>query len=136
MDLGEIAEKIRRHLEAIGGEGVAERVALQLVQAPVFHGYTMSIFAELPQGVDLATVRDALNGGVLEVVANAEDAPSNETVMESAGIRVLVSEESAHAAGRSALWLWIAADNLKLAAHHAATCAAELASLRPAEKIQ
>lgn len=136
LDLAEISDRIRRHIGAIGGDEAASRIAMQLVQAPVFHGYTMSVFVELPEGADVAAVQDALKGGVVEVAGSADEAPSNETAMESAGIRIAVADEEAHRAGSTAFWLWIAADNLKLAAHHAASCAAELALLRPAEKIQ
>jgi aspartate-semialdehyde dehydrogenase len=33
-------------------------------------------------------------------------------------------------------WLWMAADNLKLAAVHAIACAGELGRLRPSGKVQ
>jgi aspartate-semialdehyde dehydrogenase len=35
----------------------------------------------------------------------------------------------------SAFWLWMAADNLRLVARAAASCAAELAALRPASPV-
>lgn len=136
LDLREIAAKIRRDIASVAGEGIASRVALQLVQAPVFHGYTMSVFVELPQDSDLATVRKALDGAVVHVTESIEDAPSNETVMQDAGIRIALSEEPSQAGQKRGFWLWMGADNLKLAGHHALLCAAELASLRPAEKIQ
>ena len=48
LDRGAIASTIRRHLKVIAGESIASSVTLQLVQAPVFHGYTMSVYAQLP----------------------------------------------------------------------------------------
>lgn len=136
VDFGGIAANIRQDMAAVLGKQLASRVALQLVQAPVFHGYTMSVFAELPETVELASVRKALDGGVVQITEDLEDAPSNETVMQDAGIRIALAEEVSHAAGKRGFWLWMAADNLKLAARHAMACAAELASLRPADKIQ
>lgn len=43
---------------------------------------------------------------------------------------VLNGAELARDGGRG-YWLWMAADNLKLAARHAVTCGAEFAALRP-----
>ena len=38
--------------------------------------------------------------------------------------------------GRARFWLWLAADNLKLAALNAIACATELRRLRPSGKVQ
>jgi aspartate-semialdehyde dehydrogenase len=135
LDLSKIAGTIRRHIAVIAGEDVAGVTALQLVQVPVFHGYTMSVFVELPKGADLSAVRKAVAGGAVEVVDGGDESPSNQSVAESTSIKVLVREEPA-ADGNRAYWLWMAADNLKLAARHAVECATEVAALRPARHIQ
>src|SRR5579875_1803838 len=62
FDMGQISGTIRRHLGAIAGEAIASAVSFQLVQAPVFHAYTMSIYAQLPGTADAAAVRKALGG--------------------------------------------------------------------------
>lgn len=136
LDLSEIASTIRSHVQAIAGERAGSAVALQLVQAPVFHGYTASIYTELPPEADVAAVSRALGGGILQITPAGEDAPSNQSVMEDAGIKLAIREEAASPAGRRAYWLWMAADNLKLAARHAVACAAELLALRPTDSIQ
>lgn len=132
LDTGAIAATIRRHLKVVAGESIASSVTLQLVQAPVFHGYTMSVYAQLPTDADATAVRRALHGGVLHVTNAHEEAPSNQSVVQEPGIALALAEESA-AAGTRGFWLWIAADNLKLAARHAVACAEELAALRAAK---
>lgn len=130
FDMGAIASAIRRHLGAIAGEAIASSVAFQLVHAPVFHGYTMSVYVQLPANADDGTVRHALHGGVVRLTNAHEEAPSNQSVVEEPGIAIALTEGTpAYNNGRG-LWLWIAADNLKLAAHHAVACAEELAALR------
>lgn len=124
LDLGSIAATIRRHLAAITDEMTSSAVAMQLVQAPVFHGYTMSVFVELPSEAESKAVREALDGGVVRVLEEGEGSPSNQSVTESAEIQLIVSDETAQG-GRS-FWVWMAADNLKLAARHAVDCAVEL----------
>jgi len=121
LDLEKTRSTIVRQTVALGA-GV-DLLALQLVQAPVFHGYTASVFAEMASGVDETDVRKVLLGGILKA---AEDvAPSNESA--AGGGEVLVSLRKSD----GGFWLWMAADNLGLLAKNAAGCAQELASLRP-----
>ncbi len=133
VDMGAIASTIRRHLKAIAGESIASSVTLQLVQAPVFHGYTMSVYAQLSGNADATTVRRALHGGVVHLTNPHEEAPSNQSVVQEPGIAIALTEECPSPDGTRGFWLWIAADNLKLTARHAVACAEELAALRPAE---
>lgn len=133
VDMGAITSTIRRHLKAIAGESIASAVTLQLVQAPVFHGYTMSVFAQLPPNADATAVRPALHGGVVDLTNAHEEAPSNQRVVQESGIAIALTEESSTWDEMRGLWLWIAADNLKLTARHAVACAVELAALRVAK---
>jgi aspartate-semialdehyde dehydrogenase len=130
LDMGSIASSIRRHLKAIAGQSIASSVALQLVQAPVFHAYTMSVYAQLPVSADAAAVRRALHGDVIHLTNAHEEAPSNQSVVQEPGIAIALTEESSNSADTHGFWLWIAADNLKLTARHAVACAEELAALR------
>jgi aspartate-semialdehyde dehydrogenase len=130
LDMGAIASTLRGHLKLIARESIASSIALQLVQAPVFHGYTMSVYAQLPTNADAATVRRALHGGVLHLTNAHEEAPTNQSVVEEPGIAVAITEDLPAPDNTRGFWLWIAADNLKLTARHAVACAEELATLR------
>jgi len=130
LDMGQILSKIRRHLEAIAGAAIASSVTLQLVQAPVFHGYAMSAYTQLPADADPAAVRHALHGGIIHVTNPDESAPSNQSVVEEQGIAIALTEDSLASGDARGYWLWIASDNLKLAARHAVACAEELAAVR------
>ena len=132
LDVAEIASTIRRHLRAVAGESIESSVSLQLVLAPVFHGYTMSVYAQLPANADISAVRRALHGGVIHVTNAHEEAPSNQSVVQEPGIAVTLTEESPAREDMRGIWLWVAADNLKLTARHAVACAEELAALRTA----
>ncbi|HVG28002.1 MAG TPA: Asd/ArgC dimerization domain-containing protein [Acidobacteriaceae bacterium] len=134
--LGAISKLIRKDLAAVAGDAVSAATAFQLIQAPVFHGYTMSVFVDLPAAAHAGAVRKALDGGVLELKSGGEESPTNQSVSEASGIQLSLVEERAAAEGRKAYWLWVAADNLKLAARHALACAAELASLRDEGDVQ
>jgi aspartate-semialdehyde dehydrogenase len=136
VDLSKIADAIRRDLRAVAGEAVASSIAMQLVQAPVFHGYTMSVFVQPPENVHLAAVRSALEGGVIELTESAEDAPSNQSVTQESGISIAMRKDAAPQTDVRGYWLWMAADNLKFAARQAVACAEELSALRTSVKTQ
>jgi aspartate-semialdehyde dehydrogenase len=130
LDMGAIESTVRKHLKAIAGESIASSVTFQLVQAPVFHGYTMSVYAQLPNNADAAAVRRALHGGVIHLTNAEDEPPSNQSVVEEPGISIALTEESSNPDNSRGFWLWIAADNLRLAANHAVACAEELVALR------
>jgi aspartate-semialdehyde dehydrogenase len=132
LDVAEIASTVRRHLKAVAGESIARSVSLQLVLAPVFHGYTMSVYAQLPANAEIKALQGALHGGVVHVTNADEEAPSNQSVVQESGIAVTLTEESPARESVRGFWLWIAADNLKLTARHAVACAEELVALRTA----
>jgi aspartate-semialdehyde dehydrogenase len=130
VSLAEDREQMRRQFAALAG---GLELELQLVQAPVFNGYTASVFVEFEAKVAGAAVGKALDGGVVRVVAEGDEAVSNQDVTEQAEVIVSVADAGEE---RRGFWVWAAADNLRLAALNAAACAAELARLRPAGKVQ
>jgi aspartate-semialdehyde dehydrogenase len=137
--LAEIGERIRRHYAVLSG-GALPKLALQMVQAPVFHGYAASVLVELAQAATVEQVETALAGDVIDIVDRESDPPSN---VSSAGqqkvmVRVSGEDEAGGSAGAAStrFWLWLAADNLKLAALNAIGCALELRKLRPSGKVQ
>lgn len=133
LDLGKLTAQVRLHFGAIAGEAALQTIALQLLQAPVFNGYTASVFALFDEVQKLADVVKALQGGMISVVGPDEPVPSNMSVIEQAQMLVSVRAEASAANG---FWLWMAVDNLRLAARNASACAMELVALRPAGKVQ
>lgn len=131
VSLETVSATIHRQLGALLGGEAAERIALQLIQAPVFHGYTASVFLEFGPGVDTATVRAVLHGDGLEMVD--ERSPSNESA--AGKDEIVLSVSAAASKDGSCFWVWMAADNLRIAARNAAGCAVELAALRPADGV-
>lgn len=135
--LSGLEARIRRHfLSLCGGRGPA--LALQAIQAPVFHGLALSIAVELDRLVELSLIEDALVGENLELILEDTDSPSNLAATGQNGILVRLRPEKS---GRnpneaSRIWLWAAIDNLRLHARNAVECALELRRLRPQGKVQ
>ena len=124
-------DKIFRHTRLLTGSA-DDSVALQLLQAPVFHGYTASVFLELSQPLEADALRHILLGQHSQLLE--EESPSNELAAGKGEVLLRVTQTPATIG--SAFWLWMAADNLRLSARNAAACAFELLQLKPTGSVQ
>lgn len=98
--------------------------AVQLIQVPVFYGYAFAAYADLPASVELAAIDAALFAAGMHVVGKGDSKPSNVSVAGEAKIHIARAEHDAGVS--SGVWLWGAADNLRLAAANAVRIAEEL----------
>jgi aspartate-semialdehyde dehydrogenase len=135
VKLGVTEQRIRRHY-AVLADGQLPALALQIVQAPVFHGYVLSMLVELGKGATVGDVEAALAGDRIDVVNEESDPPSNLSAAGQEDIMVRVRKDSGDGEKGTRFWIWLAADNLKLAALNAIACATELRRLRPLGKVQ
>jgi aspartate-semialdehyde dehydrogenase len=131
LDLVAVRTLIARQAAILTGE--ASVLAVQAVQAPVFHGFAASVFVELQEGIVHEAVAKALRGGILQVVAAEEDEPSNASVAGDS--EATLSVRAAGATADGTFWVWLTVDNLRLAVGNAAGCARELAALRPVSGV-
>jgi len=135
VKLGETEQRIGRHYAQLGG-GSLPRLDLELVQAPVFHGYVASVMLELAEEKTAMQVESALTGETIDVVSDESDPPSNLSAAGQEDIMVRVRGTGEPGSRSRRFWLWLAADNLKLAALTGIACANELKRLRPQGKVQ
>ncbi len=125
-------ERILRHYGQCG-QGALPVLDLELIQAPVFHGYVASVLLELEDEATAGEIEQALAGDAVDVVADESDPPSN---LSAAGQEDILVRVRATASRGRRFWLWLAADNLKLAALNGIACASELRRFRPRGKVQ
>jgi aspartate-semialdehyde dehydrogenase len=135
VKLAATERRIRRHYAGLA-DGLLPRLALQMVQAPVFHGYVVSMLVELGSPATVEQVETAVAGEHVDVVSGESDPPSNLSAAGQEDIMVRITEDSADGKQGTRFWLWMAADNLKLSALNAIACATELRRLRPQGKVQ
>jgi aspartate-semialdehyde dehydrogenase len=115
----EVEERIERHLASL-----LERMeslpmpSLRLIQAPVFHGYTFSFWVDFEDDVSAADVEEALSGDPFDLRISGVEAPSNVGMAGQSGIAVGAITPDRNSA--NAMWIWAAADNLRIAAESAA----------------
>jgi len=132
-----VAARIRRHYDALAA-GHCPALALQVIQAPVFHGLTFSIAVEFDRLVEISLIEDALSGEHIDLVLEDTDSPSNlaATGQNDVLVRLRTEKGGRNPNEVSRIWLWAAADNLRLHAQNAVECALDLRRLRPQGKVQ
>jgi aspartate-semialdehyde dehydrogenase len=138
LSLSALDARVRRHYDALSA-GRWPALALQVIQAPVFHGQAFSIAIELERPVEIAALEEALSGDHVDLVLEDTDSPSNLAATGQNDVLVRLRPElgtgrSTHQTSR--LWLWAACDNLRLNARNAVECALDLRCLRPQGKVQ
>jgi aspartate-semialdehyde dehydrogenase len=124
--------RVTDHLRRLLGAS-AKLPAIAVLQAPVFHAHTFSVYMEMEQSVAAGDLARALAGEHVQIARAAEDSPSNVNVAGKDEIMVAVRRDAVHENG---FWLWAAVDNLRLSALTAADCATALAAVRPHGKVQ
>ena len=135
IKLATTEQRIRRHYSGLG-DGQLPSLALQMVQAPVFHGYVLSVLVEFGTAASVQEVEAALASEHIDLVSDESDPPSNLSAAGQGDIMVRVRKDSGEEDKGTRFWIWLAADNLKLAALTAVACAVEMRRLRPLGKVQ
>ena len=98
--------------------------SLRLIQAPVFHGYSISLWVEFETNPGVSAIEEALEGEPVDLRAGDTEPPN---VVGIAGQGGLAIGNVTHDRNNSqAAWLWIVADNLRLRAENAIAVAQEL----------
>src|SRR3989441_9558761 len=130
--LATVEHRVLKHYQRIAGKD-APLPSLLLVQAPIFHGHAFAVHLEMKDVVDIERVSQALLGEHVNITHLAEDAPSNVNAAGQSDVLVSIVSDANLANG---FWLWVAADNLRIAAATAVECAETMAPTRPQRKIQ
>jgi len=133
LSLDSLEKRMRRDFEKIAGAGTVQP-ALMILQPPVFHGQTAAIFLEMDHPIDREKLSQALAGDHV-VLAGLEDDSQPNNVNTAGQPNILVSLKS-EASRPNGIWLWAAADNLRVAAMTAVECAESMIATRPLGKIQ
>ena len=129
--LREIESRIMRHFKSISRDELPTPNVL-LVQAPVFHGYTIAMYVQTEKALTASELETALAGPHMTVTKSADEFPSNVNIAGSSEILASVRPDAAG----NGFWLWAACDNLRISAIQAVECAEEMVQTRPRGKLQ
>jgi aspartate-semialdehyde dehydrogenase len=111
--LADAEMRIERHLTSLLA-GAVPIPSLRLVQAPVFHGHSLSLWVEFSEPVSVAVLTAALQSPEIDVRGPDVEPPTNVGAAGQSGVAVGRIEPDR--SSPRAVWLWAASDNLRLAA--------------------
>jgi aspartate-semialdehyde dehydrogenase len=123
--------RVLRHMRMIAPD--TPRPALQVLQAPTFHGHAMSILLEFENRVSIVDVNAALGGDHVKILGGGDEPPSNVNIAGEETIHVWAREDTTR---EGAIWVWAAADNLRLSALAAYEAGLAVSASRPSGKVQ
>jgi aspartate-semialdehyde dehydrogenase len=128
LPLEESELRIERHLAtllALPGEGEgAPMPSFRLIQAPVFHGYSLCAWVEFEGNPGIEAIESGLAMESIEVRGSELEPPTNVGQAGQGGIAVGAIGPDRNDA--EACWFWLVADNLRLTAENALAVARQL----------
>ena len=96
--------------------------SIRLIQAPVFHGHSLSVWVEFETEADATQVEKTLAEFGVDV--RPDEPPSNAHIAGQSGLSVGAINVDRN--NPRACWIWVVTDNLRLAADNAVAVAKEL----------
>jgi aspartate-semialdehyde dehydrogenase len=120
VKLTAVEQRIERHIATIfANEDKAPPMpSLRVVQAPVFHGYSISLWVEFESNVAATALGEALASAQIEVRGSTEEAPNSVGAASQSGL--IAGDIRTDRNNPRAAWLWVVCDNLRLTADAAA----------------
>ena len=118
-----IEQRLERHLASLlAAYPSTPMPSLRLIQAPVFHGHSFSVWVEFEENPGAEALERALAKTGIDV--RADDPPSAVGIAGQSGLSAgAIAVDQNHP---RACWLWLVADNLHLTAENALAVAREL----------
>ncbi len=129
--LGGVEQTIEKHLATLlsrHNDAAVPMPALRLIQAPVFHGYSISLWVEFDGDVEAGALGETLGSAQIDVRGENEEAPDNVGAAGQSGL--IAGDIRVDRNNHRAAWLWVVGDNLRLTADAAADLIAELGTER------
>lgn len=126
--LSALEQRLERHVATILGKQTAPppMPSLRLIQAPVFHGYSLSFWVEFDANIATPAVAEALTSKRIDVRGSGDEAPNNAGAANQSGL--IVGDIRVDHNNPRAAWLWVVFDNLRVTADEAADILMESAN--------
>lgn len=117
--------RIDRHLATLlSASNHTPMPSLRLIQAPVFHGHSFSLWVEFEENPGVDEIERVLHTPNIDVRSSDLEPPNNAGIAGQDGVSTgAIVMDRNHT---QACWIWAAADNLRLMASNAAAVARQL----------
>lgn len=111
-----VEERILRHVASLLALYPAIPMpSLRLIQAPVFHGHSFSVWVEFEENPGAVALSEGLAAAGFDV--RSDDPPTNVSIAGISGLSVGAIAVDPNQA--RACWIWMVSDNLRLSAENA-----------------
>jgi aspartate-semialdehyde dehydrogenase len=127
-----VQERITRHYRKLVGER-APVPSVLVLQAPIFHSYAFSVNVQFENPAEVQQISNALSGEHISLTHAPDEFPNNVNAAGQSEILVSVTPDNSDA---NAAWIWVACDNLRVAAVTAVETAETMTASRPRGQIQ
>ena len=121
QSLDAVEQRLETHLATLldatskAGTSSVLMPSIRLIQAPVFHGYTISAWIEFDQMANVQQIAETLEtDSSLDVRTTDHEMPTNVGVAGQSGISI--GDIRVDRNNSRAVWLWAVADNLRITA--------------------
>jgi aspartate-semialdehyde dehydrogenase len=120
LKLAATERRIERHIELLLNEGAnVPKPSVRLIQAPVFHAYSISFWIEFAAKFSLNDLGPALASAQIEVRESTQEAPNGIGAAGHSGL--IAGDIRLDRNNPRAAWLWVVCDNLRMTADTAVT---------------
>jgi aspartate-semialdehyde dehydrogenase len=127
VQLADIERRIERHIATLLDH--PPMPSLRLVQAPVFHGYSISLWVEFEKAPNAAGLGEPLTSAGIDVRGADLEAPTNVGIAGQSGL--FIGDIRIDPNNPRAAWLWIVCDNLRVRADIATALVGALVGAKP-----
>jgi aspartate-semialdehyde dehydrogenase len=125
QSLADVELRIERHLASLLGPGSSVPMpSLRLVQAPVFHGYSFSLWVLFDAPPEPDRIAAELASANIDVRSGDQEPPTSAAIAGQSGI--VVGSMMKDRNQPQACWFWMAADNLRMSADNCVEVIREL----------
>jgi aspartate-semialdehyde dehydrogenase len=130
--LASVEQRVERHVATILSrqveKGMLPMPSVRVVQAPVFHGYGLSLWVEFQTNVAAAEVADTLAAAGVELRKEGDEPPNNAETASQSGL--VAGDIRADHNNPKAVWIWVVGDNLRLTADAATEIVMDIKAVR------
>ena len=115
-----VEQRVERHLASLlAGYPAIPMPSVRVIQAPVFHGHSVSAWVEFDENPGPEAVASALREGGIDIYP--DEPPNNVNIAGQSGLSVGAITPDTNQP--RACWLWMVSDNLRLTAENALAAA-------------
>ncbi len=132
LKLGAVEQRIERHLATVLSRQPRNEPlpmpSVRVVQVPVFHGYGISLWVKFQKHIGDEEVAQALASAEIEVRGPEDEPPQNAGTANQSGL--VAGDIRVDRNDSKSVWIWLAGDNLRIAADSAAEVVMEIKTVR------